>query len=88
MLALKPEFDAKRDEVWNAAATVYATYLTEAELKDIAAFFKSPAGVRYVTTQAPLLDKLYSEMQAWTRRVSDTMLARVRAEMKKKNIEM
>jgi hypothetical protein len=88
MLALKPEFDAQREEVLTSAATVYATYLTEPELKEIAAFFKSPAGARYVSTQPPLLDKLYSEMQAWSRRTSDNMLARVRAEMKKKNIEM
>jgi hypothetical protein len=88
LLALRPEFEAQRDEVLMAASRVYASYLTEAELKEIAAFFKSPAGARYVSTQPPLLDKLYAEMQAWTRKVSDTMLARTRAEMKKKNIEM
>lgn len=88
MLALRPEFESQREEVLQAASKVYATYLTEAELKDIAAFFKSPAGMRYVNTQPPLLDKLYNELQAWNRKTSDEMLARVRAEMKKKNIDM
>jgi uncharacterized protein len=88
MLALRPEFESQREEVLQAAAKVYATYLTEAELKDISAFFKSPSGARYVNTQPPLLDQLYTELQSWNRKTSDQMLARVRAEMKKKNIEM
>lgn len=88
MLALRPEFESQREEVVQAAAKVYATYLTEAELKDIATFFKSPSGLRYVNTQPPLLDQLYNELQTWNRKTSDVMLARVRAEMKKKNIDM
>jgi uncharacterized protein len=88
LLALRPEFEQQKDVVLNAAAGAYASALTEAELKDIAAFFKSPAGVRYVATQAQVMDKLYAEMQTWSRAMSDMMLARTRQEMKKKNIEM
>ncbi|MFO1149150.1 MAG: DUF2059 domain-containing protein [Alsobacter sp.] len=88
LVALKPEFDQQKEVVMNAAATAYASALSEAELKDIAAFFKSPAGVRYVTTQPQVLDKLYAEMQTWSRSMSDLMLARTRQEMKKKNIDM
>lgn len=88
LLALRPEFESQREEVLQAAAKVYATYLTEAELKEIGTFFKSPAGLRYVNTQPIVLEQLYNELQAWNRKTSDLMLARVRAEMKKKNIDM
>lgn len=88
LLALRPEFEQQKDALLDAAARAYAGAITEAELKDIATFFKSPSGVRYVTTQARVMDKLYTDMQAWTRAMSDLMLARTRAEMKKKNIDM
>jgi hypothetical protein len=88
LLALRPEFEQQKDAVMNAAAAAYASALTEAELKDIAAFFKSPAGVRYVATQPQVMDKLYAEMQTWSRSMSDLMLTRTRQEMKKKNIDM
>jgi hypothetical protein len=88
LLALRPEFEQQKDAVLDAASRAYASVLTEAELKDIAAFFKSPAGVRYVATQSQVMDRLYADMQARTRVMSDMMLSRTRAEMKKKNIEM
>ena len=57
-------------------------------LKEIAGFFKSPAGSRYVAAQPKVLDGLFIEMQAWSRKLSEYMLTRVRAELKKKNIDL
>ncbi len=84
---LRPEFEAQREELLNAAARVFATRLGEADLKEIAAFFKTPAGGRYVTAQPMVMDDLFGEMQAWSRRLSEFMMTRVRAELKKKNID-
>jgi hypothetical protein len=84
---LRPEFEAQREELMNAAARVFAARLNEADLKEISAFFKTPAGGRYVSAQPKVMEDLFGEMQAWSRRLSEFMMTRVRAELKKKNID-
>ncbi len=84
---LRPEFEAQREELMNAAARVFAARLDEADLKEISTFFKSPAGGRYVSAQPKVMEDLFGEMQAWSRRLSEFMMTRVRAELKKKNID-
>lgn len=85
---LRPEFDQKRDEMVDTAARLYAQALSESDLKNIAAFFKSPSGTAYVASQPKVLDGLFGAMQAWSRGLSEFMLTRVRAELKKKNIDL
>lgn len=82
--ALKPEFEKEGEGMVDIAARIYAAKLTEAELKEAAAFFNSAAGKKYVNDQPAILDELVTGMQAWTGKFSTTMLERVRAEMKKK----
>ena len=81
---LEGEFTTQRDEMVTTAARVFAVRLTEAELKEIAAFFKSAAGKRYVEIQPDMLDDMFSEMQSWTQKLSDTIINRIRGEMKKR----
>jgi len=85
---LRPEFEARKAELVNTAAKIYASDMSEAELKDIAAFFNSPAGKKYVNSQPDMLNKLVAVVQAWTRVLSTEMVDRVRAELKKKNIDL
>ena len=42
--SLKPEMELQKQQMVNAAARVYASRVSEADLKEIAAFFKSPVG--------------------------------------------
>ncbi len=84
---LRPEFESQREDILNAAARIFAGRMSEADLKEVAAFFKSPAGQRYVAAQPGFMDDFFGEMQAWSRRLSEFMMVRVRAELKKKNIE-
>ena len=85
---LRPEFAAQKNDLLNAASRIFASRMTEAELNQVATFFRSPAGQRYVAAQPQMMDDLFQEMQAWSRRLSDLMMTRTRAEMKKKNIDM
>jgi len=85
---LRPEFEAKKAELINTAAKIYASDMSEAELKDIAAFFNSAAGKKYVNAQPDMLNKLVAVVQAWTRVLSTDMVERVREELKKKNIDL
>ncbi len=88
MTQLKPEFDKRVEEMIDNAAKLYATRLTEQQLKDTAAFFKSPSGVAYVQAQPALMGDLFPAMQAWQKQLSEDMVTRIRAEMKKKGHEI
>jgi hypothetical protein len=85
---LEGEFNTQRDQMVTTAARVFAARLSEAELKEIAAFFKSAAGKRYVEIQPQMLDDMFNEMQTWTQRLSDMMITRIRTEMKKRGHEI
>jgi uncharacterized protein len=84
MAGLKPEFDKRVDEMIDNAARIYAAHLNEQQLKDAAAFFKSPSGVAYTQVQPALMNDLFPAMQAWQKQLSEDMVTRIRAEMKKK----
>ena len=88
MEQVKPEFDKRVDEIVDNAARLYAARLTEQQLKDTAAFFKSPAGVAYVQAQPALMSDLLPAMQSWSRQLATDMMTRVRAEMKKKGHDL
>jgi hypothetical protein len=86
--ALRPEMDQQKQVMVNAAARIFATRMSEAELKDVANFFKSPSGLKYVQAQPVILDDIVKEMATWTQNVSEYILIRARAEMKKRGHEL
>lgn len=86
--SLNPEMELQKQRMIDTAARIYATKLTEPELQDIAAFFRSPAGKRYVETQPQILDEMVQAMQIWTQEVSEYVMVRVRAEMSKRGQQM
>lgn len=88
MTQLKPEFDKQTNEIVDITARIFAGRLSETELKDTAAFFKSASGKKYVETQPIVLDDVVGAMQGWSEKLSTDMMTRVRAEMKKKGHEM
>jgi hypothetical protein len=79
---VSPEFDKTKQELIDAAAKTYANYLTEAELKDIGAFFNSPTGKRYVDTQPLVINEMYAEVETWSQKTSGTLVERIRTEMR------
>ena len=86
--SLDPEMELQKQRLINIAARIYAKRLTEAELKDIVAFFRSPAGKRYVETQPQILDDMVGAMQDWTQEVSEYIMVRTRAEMGKRGHQL
>ena len=88
LTALGPEMELQKQRMIDNAARIYATKLSEAELQDIATFFRSPAGKRYVETQPQVLDEMVQAMQTWTQDVSEYVMVRVRAEMTKRGHQM
>lgn len=88
LVGLGPEMELQKQGMIDTAARIYAARLTEAELGEIAAFFHSPAGKRYVETQPQVLDDMVQAMQTWTQTVSEYVMVRVRAEMAKRGHQL
>ncbi|KQQ47954.1 hypothetical protein ASF58_00910 [Methylobacterium sp. Leaf125] len=88
LTSLEPEMELQKQAMIDTAARIYAARLSEAELNEIATFFRSPAGKRYVETQPQVLDEMVQAMQNWTQDVSEYIMVRVRAEMAKKGHQL
>jgi hypothetical protein len=84
MQQLAPEFDKQSDAMIDNAARIYASAMTEQDLKDLAAFFNSPVGKRYVDFEPVIVSNIDQVMSQWSEHVSLGMMDRVREEMKKK----
>jgi hypothetical protein len=85
---IRPELEQKKQVMVDKTARAFASRLTEAELKDIAAFYKSAAGVRYVETQPVILDDVVSDLALWAQELSEFIITRARAEMGKRGHQM
>ena len=86
--SMKPEMELQKQQMVNAAARVYASRISEADLKEIAAFFKSPMGKKYVETQPQILDSMVVEIENWTKQLAEYVMVRVRAEMSKRGHQL
>ena len=79
---------ASDEELVNEIAVVYAQKFTEAELKEIAAFYQSPTGKKMTAELPSVLAESYKVIQDWSRKMSVTVMTELRAEMKKKGHDL
>lgn len=82
--ALKPEADKRASEMSQVAAEVFARKMTEADLKDVAAFFKSPVGQRYSTLRREAMEDILNTLAPWTIQTSQYLFDRFSQEMSKR----
>ena len=85
--AIQPDFDKSAKQMYTQAAVLLASQMSEKELQDVAAFFDSPAGKKYLATEPVFLQKFAALAQPWREQLSTDIMARARDEMKKKGIE-
>jgi uncharacterized protein len=85
---LRTEFAPKRDEVVNQIARLYAQRFTEAEMREVIAFYKSPTGQKFATTEPAVIDEGLRNAEEWARKTSEDVMSRFRAEMKKKGHDL
>jgi hypothetical protein len=83
-VALRNEFVPRRNELLGEAARLYAQRFSEAELKELVVFYKSPIGKKMSVQEPQVLDETFTFVQQWAPRVSEEVMNRFRAEMKKK----
>jgi len=85
---LRTEFAPKRAEVINQVAVLYAQRFSEQELKDVVAFYKTPTGKKFIAEEPTVIEQSLSAAQAWSQKLSEEVLSRFRAEMKKKGHDL
>ena len=85
---LRPEVDQKKQEMIDSTARIFTTRMTEAELKEVAAFYKSPVGQKYVLIQPGVLDDVVRDLSIWSQRTSEFIMDRARQEMSKRGHQL
>ena len=85
--AIQPEFDETAKQAYVQAESLLASQMSEQEITQVAAFFDSPAGKKYVQITPVFIQNLTDVTGAWREKLSTDILERARAEMKKKGVE-
>jgi hypothetical protein len=81
---LSPRLTGLKDDV----AKLYASQFTEQELKDALAFYKSPLGQKIVANEPKILDQSVISVDQWASKLTDEVMTKMRAEMKKKGHDL
>ena len=82
------QFSSRSGELMNDAARIYASHFTEAELKQILAFYQSPLGQKLLTEEPKTADESISMAGNWADKLSEEVMSKMRAEMKKRGHDM
>jgi hypothetical protein len=72
----------------DATARFYASHFTEAELKQILAFYQSPVGKKMLVDEPRALDESMAYAGSWGDNLSIDVMNKLRAEMKKRGHDM
>jgi uncharacterized protein len=81
---LEQEYAPRARELVDATAGIYAERFTEAELKDLLAFYQSPLGRKMVVEEPKILDDSMAHAGDWGDALSVDVINKMRAEMKKR----
>lgn len=82
------DYDSRVSDLIDANARIYATHFTEAELRDMLAFYKSPLGQKMIAEEPKVIDESMANAGQWADNLSQDVLARMRAEMKKRGHDL
>jgi uncharacterized protein len=82
------DYDNRVNELVDATARVYATHFSEAELKQILAFYQSPLGQKMIVEEPKAVDESMVSAAKWADNLSEDVMAKMRAEMKKRGHDM
>jgi hypothetical protein len=84
---IQPEFDQTARDTYIQAENLLAAQMSEQDITQVAAFFNSPAGKKYVQVTPTFLQNLGDVTGAWREKLSTDILERARTAMKKKGVD-
>ncbi len=87
LIEIKPEFDNSAKLTYEKAEALLALAMSEKELQDVAAFFTSPTGKKFLAIQPIFLERLQDVLDPWRQGLSTDIVAKAREELKKKGVD-
>jgi uncharacterized protein len=85
---MEKQYAPRADELLDAAARIYASHFTEAELKQILVWDQSPVGRKMMVEEPKAFDESMAHAGEWGQDFSDEVIARMRDEMKKRGHDL
>jgi hypothetical protein len=85
---LQKEYAPRAGQLETVSAQIYARHFTEGELTQILAFYKSPVGQKVIREEPRALDETMANAGAWGDALSEEIVAKMRAEMKKRGHDL
>ena len=82
--AIRGDFEKRQPEIVALMAQAYAGHFTDAELKELIVFYRSPTGKKLVTELPGVLEESFARAREWGAKVSEEFIAALRVEMKKR----
>jgi uncharacterized protein len=81
---LVTEYLPRKAEIPNEVVRLYASRLTEKEIRDVLAFYKSPLGQKMLTESQYVIGEAIKKADAFSAKLRQEVAARVRAELIKR----
>lgn len=81
-------FLERKNELIDVVAALYARVMTEEDLKAVADFYTSPAGLRFRAVQPEIMRQSMVAGQRWGEQLGREIDAEARRELKKRGIEL
>jgi len=81
---LEKDYAPRANELVDTTARTYAEHFTEAELKELLTFYQSPIGRKMVVEEPKIIDDSMAHAGQWGDALSEEIIAKMRAEMKKR----
>lgn len=85
---LQAKFISRLDELVDQMAALYAKTFTLAELRDLQAFYKSPAGAKLAAMQGQLAQAGMAIGAAWGRKVGEELQGEIKVELRKRGYQI
>ena len=81
---LTKEYEPRTSELVDESARIYASHFTEAELKQILAFYQTPVGRKVIVEEPKALDQSVANAGIFGDKLSEEIINKFRDEMKKR----
>ena len=78
------QYSGRVDELMNDSARIYASHFTEPELKQLLTFYQGPLGQKVIAEEPKAADESMTLASGWADKLSEEVIFKMRAEMKKR----
>ena len=82
------QYSSRSGELMNDAASIYASHFAEPELKQLLTFYLSPLGQKVIAEEPKAADETMALAGSWADNLSEEVITKMRAEMKKRGHDL